>query len=98
MYAVIFRAIINDIDQEYVDASGSLRVLAESKYGCIKYISIREGYQEITISYWQTEEQIQAWKQDPEHLLAQQAGRNKWYTSYEVQITKLLRDYSSQNS
>lgn len=93
MYAVIFRAVINQIDQEYTDTASRLRELARSKYGCIEFISLLEGNHEITISYWPTEEQIQAWKQDPEHRAAQETGREKWYASYKVQISRIEREY-----
>ncbi|MEJ2399077.1 MAG: antibiotic biosynthesis monooxygenase [Gammaproteobacteria bacterium] len=81
MYAVIFRAEINKIDQSYTDMAARMRALAKDKYGCSEFITIADGNQEIAISYWDNEKQIRAWKQDPEHKKAQEAGRNKWYKS-----------------
>lgn len=93
MYAVIFRAEINNLDQSYTDMAARMRELAKTEYGCIEFISLTEGNQEISISYWSDEEQIKAWKLDPEHQIAQALGRSKWYKSYKVQVVKLEREY-----
>ena len=68
MYAVIFRAEINQFDREYSDTAARLRNLAIEKYGCQDFVATTEGHQEIAISYWETLEQISLWKQDTEHL------------------------------
>lgn len=93
MYAVIFRATINQLDQDYTDTAARLRELAKSKYGCLEFVSLLEGQQEIAISYWQTTEQIADWKNDPEHKRAQELGKSKWYKSYQVEVVRILREY-----
>jgi heme-degrading monooxygenase HmoA len=47
-----------------------------------------------TVLYWDSEEQIRAWKQDPEHLAAQRAWRDRWYKSYRVEIVETRRSYT----
>ena len=76
MYAVIFRAEIKKLDDSYFETAKRMKELALSKYGCSKFISAVEGSQEIAISYWQDQEQIIKWKQDVEHLAAQELGRS----------------------
>lgn len=95
MYAVIFRAEINQLDDEYRNTAVRLRNLAIEKYGCQDFVATTEGHQEMAISYWETLEQISHWQQDPEHLKGQQLGRSKWYRSYQVQIVEVLREYNS---
>jgi heme-degrading monooxygenase HmoA len=94
MYAVIFRAEINELDEAYADMAARMRDLAMQKYGCVEFTAMTEGKQEIAISYWDDQEQIKAWKQDPEHRKAQKLGRSKWYKSYRVQVVEIIRDYS----
>ena len=94
MFAVIFRAKAGEQDASYSEMVGRMRDLAFSKYGCIDFIAVTEGEQEVAISYWPDEQAIQAWKNDPEHALAQQAGREKWYQSYTVQVVEVKREYS----
>lgn len=94
MYAVIFRAEIGAIDEVYAQMASQLRQLAETSYGCTEFISVTEGTTEIAISYWDNEEQIERWRQDSEHLVAQKLGRSTWYRNYQVQIVKIIREYT----
>lgn len=93
MYAVIFKAKIGQQDQEYLNMVAQLRQLAFDKYNCQDFIAVSEGEQEIAISYWNSEQDIQAWHQDSTHLIAQKLGREKWYHSYSVQVVEIKREY-----
>lgn len=93
MYAVIFRAKPGTQDDEYGKTVARMRELAFNKYGCLDFIAVTEGDQEVTISYWENEEAIRAWKNDAEHSLAQYAGQSKWYESYIVQVVEIKREY-----
>jgi len=95
MYAVIFRAEVAELDDEYSSMAMRMRDLAMSQYGCTQFTSCTQGNTEIAISYWQTLDQIRQWKQNTEHLVAQGMGRAKWYRSYSVEVVELLRSYRS---
>lgn len=96
MYAVIFKAKINQLDEEYNTMAAHMRTLAIEKYGCLEFTACIEGDQEIAISYWGSLERIKVWKKDVEHLQAQALGREKWYTEYQVQVVEIVREYSFQ--
>ncbi len=70
-----------------------MQALAISDYGCSEFVSVMEGTEEIAISYWSDLEQIKAWKQDAEHLAAQELGRSKWYSAYRIEIVEIIRSY-----
>lgn len=91
MYAVIFKATVAEFDDEYFRVAERLKDLAFRKYGCQDFVSVTEGDEEIAISYWQNEQQIRDWKNDPEHRLAQQKGREKWYKSFSIEICEIVR-------
>lgn len=93
MYAVIFRAEINKLNNDYFEMASSLRELAKNKYGCVEFTSVTEGDREIAISYWENLESIKKWKQDPEHIVAQNLGRSQFYKSVQVQIVEIQREY-----
>ena len=95
MYAVIFRAKVQNLDTQYSEMAQTLRDLAHSEFGCLDFISLTEGDQEIAISYWPDEASIRRWKQHSDHLLAQTLGKEKWYSQYSVEITEIKRQYSS---
>jgi heme-degrading monooxygenase HmoA len=91
MYAVIFKATVAELDDEYLRTAQRLKTLAFEKYGCKDFVSVTEGNEEIAISYWETEQQIRDWKNDPEHKLAQRKGRDTWYRSFSVEICEVIR-------
>jgi len=93
VYVVIFRATVRKLDAEYSAVAKRMRELAVDQFGCIEFHSVTEGVNEVSLSYWPSEENIRAWKDHPEHLLAQQAGRERWYQSYSVQVAQVGREY-----
>lgn len=93
MYAVIFKAKINKLDDHYSEIAQQMRELAISRYNCIEFTSITEGTDEISISYWKDQKDIKQWKQNAKHLAAQKLGKSKYYKSYQVQITEVIREY-----
>ncbi len=97
MYAVIFKAKINEIDDTYSEMAAQMRDLAKDKYGCIEFTTVTEGNNEIAISYWQSLEQISQWKHDVNHEMAQALGRTKWYEEYRVQIVEVIREYNKHD-
>ena len=93
MYVVIFRAEVNELGEEYLRVAARLRELALGEFGCEQFLAVSEANNEVTLSYWRSEESIRAWKQHAEHVLAQELGRERWYESYVVQIAEIGREY-----
>ena len=94
MYVVIFRAKIRALDADYARAAARMRELALTQFGCSAFHSVTQGEDEIALSYWPSEEAISAWKAHPEHVLAQQAGRQRWYADYTVEVAEIKRGYA----
>jgi hypothetical protein len=95
MYAVIFRAEIKLFDDRYSKMAIKMRNLAINKYGCTEFIAVTEGSHEVAISYWNNQKDIQEWKKNAEHLVAQKLGKAMWYKSYKVQIVEVKHEYGS---
>jgi heme-degrading monooxygenase HmoA len=93
MYAVIFKAKIRQLDDDYFAMAVRMKDLALKKYGCTDFLSVTEGDTELAISYWPSLAQIEVWRQDVEHLVAQNLGRSKWYASFEVQTLEVIRQF-----
>ena len=98
MFAVIFKATINELDDEYYETASRLRELALTEYGCTEFSSYTQGSEEVAISYWPSKAHIQAWKDNPEHQQAQALGKSRWYESYQVEIVEVLNQHSSDGS
>ena len=93
MYAVIFRATIREKDPDYEATAVHLRQLAMTRYRCRDFVSMQEGTSELTISWWDSLEDIKQWREDPEHRSARDRGRDQWYTDYRVEVVEVLRQY-----
>ncbi len=93
-FVVVFRARVRQFDTEYSTMAARMRSLALSDFGCLGFTATTEGDHEIAVSYWPDEASIRTWKQHAAHLEAQQLGRDRWYTSYEVDIARVTRSYS----
>lgn len=91
-YAVIFTNLRTDVQDGYVETAEQMVKMASEQKGYLGHESVRDGLG-ITISYWQSLEDIRAWKQVNEHLVAQKKGREKWYKSYKTRICLVERDY-----
>jgi len=96
MYAVIFKATTHNLDKEYFNMAKKMRDLAINEYGCKEFTSVTEASEEIAISYWESLEDIKKWKQNSEHLMAQELGKSKWYSEYSVEIVEVISSYQKE--
>ena len=97
-YAVIFTNQLKDQgDVFYQQLSASLRELAQEQPGYRGLESYRNpDGAGVTISYWETQDALLAWRKNAEHLVAQQYGKEKAYNHYRVQVCEVIRCYDSQ--
>ncbi|MFD0990399.1 antibiotic biosynthesis monooxygenase family protein [Mariniflexile jejuense] len=91
-YAVIFTSTQNENVEGYSDMAEKMETLAKQQKGYLGMDSARNTVG-ITISYWESLEAIKTWKQQTDHLVAQQKGRQDWYSWYKVKICKVEREY-----
>jgi len=91
-YAVIFTSTQTENSEGYNEMAQKMEDLAKEQDGFIGIDSAREAVG-ITVSYWKSLDAIKIWKQNSEHLLAQQKGRKQWYSWYNTRICKVEREY-----
>jgi len=91
-YAVIFTSERTTVDDGYADTSRRMVELAMQQPGYLGHESVREEIG-ITVSYWESLDAIKNWKQNSEHLIAQQKGKSQWYSKFKTRICKVERDY-----
>ncbi|MEO0003945.1 MAG: hypothetical protein RLZZ22_1637 [Pseudomonadota bacterium] len=94
-YAVMFSSVRKAGNDGYCQAAERMVELAAQQSGFLGAESARgaDGFG-ITVSYWQDEASIHAWKANAEHRVAQETGQQRWYEHYEVRIAKVERAYS----
>lgn len=91
-YAVIFTSTQTKNTVGYSEMAEHMEILAKKQKGFLGIDSARNEVG-ITASYWESLEDIKNWKQQSEHLIAQQKGRKDWYSWYHVRICKVEREY-----
>ena len=92
-FAVIFTNKTTGNMEGYEAMADRMVELAQQQPGYLGIESARNDIG-ITVSYWQDLESIKNWKQNTEHLRAQQSGRKQWYAAYTTRIALVERDYS----
>lgn len=91
-YAVIFTSIQSENTKGYDDMAHQMENLASKQPGFLGVESSRNSIG-ITVSFWESLEAIKNWKQQTNHLVAQQKGIQDWYSWYKVRICKVEREY-----
>ncbi len=91
-YAVIFTSLRTEFDDGYADTAKRMEELAAEQPGFLGIESARNEIG-ITVSYWKSLEAIKNWKNNSEHLLAQQAGKDVFYKNYKTRIALVEKDY-----
>jgi len=91
-YAVIFSNQHRGEHPEYAVTAARMSELAASMPGFLGYESTRDadGFG-ITVSYWSSLDAIDAWRAHAEHAVAQQAGRERFYTTYDLRVARVER-------
>ncbi|MDN3640562.1 antibiotic biosynthesis monooxygenase [Simiduia curdlanivorans] len=93
-YAVIFSSTRTPVEQGYGETADAMVELAHQQPGFLGVESVRDSDLGITVSYWADLDAIRAWKQQADHQMAQQLGKERWYGNYVTRIAKVERDYS----
>lgn len=94
-YAVIFTAQRTEGDDGYAAMAEAMMRLAMQQPGCLGAESVRDATGlGITVAYFTDEAAIAAWKRDARHMAAQHAGRQRWYSHYEMRVARVERAYA----
>ena len=91
-YAVIFTSLRTEVDNGYNAMAERMIDLAAQQEGFLGIESAREEVG-ITVSYWRDLEAIKLWKEHSEHRIAQEKGRQLWYSNFRVRVSRVERDY-----
>lgn len=91
-YAVIFTNTRTEENDGYSEMAQRMEDLARQQSGFVDFESAREKIG-ISVSYWESLEDIANWKANTDHLFAQQKGISDWYKWYKVRICLVEREY-----
>ncbi len=96
MMTAIFRSRLReDAGSDYRPVAERMLELARSMPGFVDFKSFRaEDGERVSLIEFESLEALEAWRDHPEHLKAQRAGRERFYSEYRLQLCEPLRAYS----
>lgn len=100
MIAVIFEAETHpDQLARYLQLAADLKPLLADIAGFIAIERLQslacEG-KVLSLSWWQDEAAVLAWKQNLQHQAAQHEGRTSIFSHYHIRIARLMREYTAE--
>lgn len=101
MHAIIFEFWPADGRQDdYFDHVAALKPQLEKIPGFIsveRFQSLTEPGKLLSLSFWESEEAIQSWRELPRHRKAQSAGRAGILADYRLRVASVDRDYGKND-
>ncbi|MEU7823757.1 antibiotic biosynthesis monooxygenase [Catellatospora sp. NPDC049133] len=94
-HVAIFTITPSGTDPEgYAAMNEQMVTLAEAQPGYLgRESAVLPDGSDLVVIYYADAESIHAWKRNPEHVLAQQLGRQKWLARYRVEVAHVERAY-----
>lgn len=97
MIAVIFEVTPAEGQRDaYLARAAGLRPLVEAMPGFIsveRFQSLTDPDKMLSLSFFEDEAALEAWRRTEEHRAAQSAGREGIFSGYRLRIAHVLRDY-----
>jgi heme-degrading monooxygenase HmoA len=92
MLVVLFRSKLVDAPDGYAEMAQEMLDLAKTMPGFIDVKAFKaDDGERLTLVWWQNEETLRAWRLHARHLVAQQAGRERWYEYYNLEVAEVRR-------
>ena len=81
--------------EEYAELGNVMYSLAEQNPGFVSYseYSSQDG-ETVALICFKTLDELEQWRTHPEHVKAQQAGRERFYASYSMKVCTTVRQYA----
>ena len=92
MLVVLFRSKLVPEPEGYAEMAQEMETLARSMPGFVDVKSFKaEDGERLTVVWWEDEATLRAWRTHARHLVAQQAGRERWYEYYDMDVAEVKR-------
>lgn len=85
---------------EYLKLAAELKSSLESISGFIsveRFQSLYDDEKLLSISFFDSHEALDEWRNIAEHRIAQQLGRSSYFADYRLRVVNIERDYSMKD-
>lgn len=96
MVVIVFRSTLRDgIDAGRLEAvGGRMYGIASAMPGFVSYKDfVAQDGENLTLVEFESEADLLAWRDHPEHVAVQQQGREDFFAAYRIQVCEPRRDY-----
>ncbi|WP_198378099.1 antibiotic biosynthesis monooxygenase family protein [Neoroseomonas rubea] len=97
MIAVIFEVQpAEGREEDYLAMAATMRAELQKQPGFVsveRFRSITTPGKLLSLSFWEDEESVRAWRCHGGHRGAQRAGRDGMFAGYRLRVAAVLRDY-----
>lgn len=97
MIAVIFEVWpASGQEERYLELAADLRSELERIDGFVsveRFSSLSEAGKLLSLSIWRDEDAVREWRENSDHLTAQNEGRASIFRNYRLRIAAVVRDY-----
>ena len=101
MVIVVFEVVLNEgKTEEYLEIAGELKTYLEKMPGFIRaerFKSIVQDRKILSMSIWEDDRALEAWRTLEKHRLGQLKGRNGIFESYRITVTEAIRSYTESD-
>jgi heme-degrading monooxygenase HmoA len=92
MLIVLFRSKLVDAPEGYAEMAQEMLDLAKTMPGFVDVKAYKaDDGERLTVVWWEDEDTLRAWRTNARHLVAQKAGRERWYEYYSLEVADLRR-------
>ena len=98
-YAVIFTSVRTSGDNGYGNVAEEIVNIVSKQKGFLGAESVRDenGFG-MTVSYWDSLDSINQWKNNGPHREAKEKGKKMWYSKYVIRICRVESDNYFNNN
>ena len=93
MLVILFRSRLTaEAGDDYHGMADAMFAHARTFAGFVdvKSFTADDG-ERLTVVWWQDEATLKVWATDAKHRAAQQAGRDRWYEYYRMDVAEIVR-------
>lgn len=86
-------------EDDYLAIAAAMRAALEAQPGFIsveRFRSIANPSKLLSLSFWENEEAVRAWRCHEGHRGAQKAGRGGVFAGYRLRVAGVIRDYGME--
>ena len=93
MVLILFRSrLAPEAGDDYHAMAEEMVATAREMPGFVDYTFYAgENGERLSVVRWENLETMKAWREHPRHKIAQAAGRDRWYQSYDIEIAEVIR-------